>query len=55
MNICFLMYPWETIKVPENDSTVSLIHECVKRGHGVAICIPANLTIRNKLYKPVKY
>ncbi len=47
MNICFLMYPWETIKVPENDSSVCLIHECVKRGHGVAICTPANLTIRN--------
>ena len=47
MNICFLMYPWETIKAPENDSSVCLIHECVKRGHGVAICTPANLTIRN--------
>ncbi len=45
MNICFLMYPWETIKHPENDTSVSLIHECVKRGHGVAICTPANLTI----------
>lgn len=49
MNICFLMYPWESIKVPENDSSVCLIHECVKRGHGVAICTPANLTIRNSV------
>lgn len=43
------MYPWESIKVPENDSSVCLIHECVKRGHGVAICTPANLTIRNSV------
>ncbi len=49
MNICFLMYPWDTIKSPENDSSVCLIHECVKRGHGVAICTPANLTIRNSI------
>ena len=49
MNICFLMYPWETIKSPENDTSVALIHECVKRGHGVAICTPANLTIRNSV------
>ena len=48
MNICFLMYPWEEIK-PENDTSLSLIHECVKRGHGVAICTPANLTIRNSV------
>ena len=49
MNICFLMYPWDTIKAPENDTSVSFIHECVKRGHGVAICTPANLTIRNSI------
>ena len=49
MNICFLMYPWHAIKAPENDSSVCLIHECVKRGHGVAICTPANLTIRNSI------
>lgn len=49
MNICFLMYPWESITSPENDSSVCLIHECVKRGHGVAICTPANLTIRNSI------
>ncbi len=47
MNVCFLMYPWEDIKSPENDTSLVLIHECVKRGHGVAICTPANLTIRN--------
>ncbi len=49
MNICFLMYPWENIKAPENDTSVSFIHECFKRGHGVAICTPANLTIRNSI------
>ncbi len=49
MNICFLMYPWDSIQSPENDTTVCLIHECVKRGHGVAVCAPANLTIRNSI------
>ncbi|WP_343486237.1 glutathione synthase [Allomuricauda sp. d1] len=48
MNICFLMYPWEEID-PENDTSLALIHECVKRTHGVAICTPANLTIRNSV------
>ncbi len=49
MNICFLMYPWEDIKSPENDTSLAIIHECAKRGHGVAICTPANLTIRNSV------
>ena len=48
MNICFLMYPWEQID-PENDTTLALIKECVKRDHGVALCTPANLTIRNSV------
>jgi glutathione synthase len=43
------MYPWDSIKHPENDTSVALIHECVKRNHGVAICTPANLTIRNSV------
>ncbi|BFP43317.1 glutathione synthase [Flavobacteriaceae bacterium GF1] len=42
------MYPWEEID-PENDTSLALIHECVKRKHGVAICTPANLTIRNSV------
>jgi glutathione synthase len=42
------MYPWEQIDA-ENDSSLALIHECVKRGHGVAICTPSNLTIRNSV------
>lgn len=48
MNICFLMYPWEKID-PGKDSTLALIHECVKRGHGVAIATPSNLTIRESI------
>ena len=48
MNVCFIMYPWEKID-PENDTTLALIKECVKRGHGVAMCTPANLTIRNSV------
>lgn len=48
MNICFLMYPWEDID-PENDSSLALIKECVKRKHGVALCSPSNLTIRHSV------
>ncbi len=48
MNICFLMYPWEQVD-PDNDTTLALIHECCKRGHGVATCTPYNLTIRNSV------
>ena len=43
------MYPWDSIKSPENDTSLTLIHECMKRGHGVAICSPSNLTIRNSV------
>ena len=48
MNICFIMYPWDEID-PENDTSLALIKECVKRNHGVAMCTPANLTIRNSV------
>ncbi|MGJ8685050.1 MAG: glutathione synthase [Nonlabens sp.] len=48
MNICFIMYPWEEIQ-PEHDSTLAIIHECVKRGHKVAVATPANLTIRDSI------
>ncbi|AUP81403.1 glutathione synthase [Flavivirga eckloniae] len=48
MNVCFIMYPWEEIN-PETDTSLTLIKECVKRKHGVAICSPANLTIRNSV------
>jgi glutathione synthase len=42
------MYPWEKIDA-ENDTSLALIKECVKRGHGVAMCTPANLTIRDSV------
>ncbi|WP_400078330.1 glutathione synthase [Winogradskyella sp. R77965] len=48
MNVCFIMYPWEDIDA-ENDTSLALIKECVKRGHGVALCTPANLTIRDSV------
>ena len=48
MNICFIMYPWDEIQ-PEHDSTLAIIHECVKRGHKVAVATPANLTIRDSI------
>ncbi|MFD2541405.1 glutathione synthase [Lacinutrix gracilariae] len=48
MNVCFIMYPWEEIDA-ENDTSLSLIKECAKRGHGVAMCTPANLTIRDSV------
>ena len=48
MNVCFIMYPWEQID-PENDTSLALIKECVKRGHGVGMCSPANLTIRDSV------
>ena len=47
MNVCFLMYPWESIKSPENDTSLTLIHECMKRNHGVAICTPSFHTFMN--------
>ena len=48
MNICFIMYPWEQIDA-ENDTSLALIKECIKRGHGVAMCTPSNLTIRDSV------
>jgi len=42
------MYPWDKVD-PNKDSTLALIHECVKRGHTVAMATPANLTIRNSI------
>lgn len=48
MNVCFIMYPWEEMD-PENDTSLALIKECVKRKHGVATCTPSNLTIRGSV------
>ncbi|MBL4815160.1 MAG: glutathione synthase [Shewanella sp.] len=46
MKILFLMYPWENIE-PETDTTIRLIHECVARGHTVALATTSNLTMRH--------
>lgn len=48
MNVCFIMYPWEEIDA-DNDTSLALIRECVKRDHGVAMCTPSNLTIRDSV------
>jgi len=48
MKVCFIMYPWETIK-PKQDSTIRLVHECALRGHEVSITTPQNLTIRDSV------
>ncbi|WP_448246535.1 glutathione synthase [Thalassotalea agariperforans] len=48
MKICFIMYPWSRVE-PETDSTIRLIHECVKRGHTVALSTVNNLTIRDSV------
>ena len=48
MKICFIMYSWDRIE-PESDSTLRLIHECVKRGHTVALSTANNLTIRDSV------
>jgi len=48
MKVCFIMYPWETIK-PKQDSTIRLVHECATRGHDVAITTPHNLMIRDSV------
>ncbi|MCF7970180.1 MAG: glutathione synthase [Methylococcaceae bacterium] len=45
MNVLFLMYPWERVN-PEDDSTIRMIHECVSRGHTVALATVHNLTMR---------
>lgn len=48
LKIFFIMYPWERIKA-ETDSTLRLIHECVKRGHTVTLSTVNNLTIRDSV------
>jgi glutathione synthase len=42
------MYPWDQIDA-DNDTSLALIRECVKRDHGVAMCTPSNLTIRDSV------
>lgn len=48
MKICFLMYPWEKVN-PQQDSTLRMIHELVKRGHEVSVTHAQNLTIRDSV------
>lgn len=45
MNICFILYPWDSIS-PDEDSSIRIIHESFLRGHNVGIIYPNNLTIR---------
>ena len=42
------MYRWEKVE-PEFDSTLRLIHECVRRGHTVALSTTNQLTIRGSV------
>jgi len=42
------MYNWENLN-PRQDSTIRLVHECVKRGYDVAITYPKSLTIRDSI------
>lgn len=42
------MYPWENIN-PKQDSTIRLIHECVKRNFAVSVTHSNNLTIRDSI------
>ncbi len=48
MEICFIMYPWENLN-PKQDSTIRLVHECVKRSFDVSITYAKNLTIRDSI------
>jgi len=41
------MYPWD--KMTKGDSTLRMIHECVKRGHSVAMTTPERLGIRDSV------
>jgi len=42
------MYPWERVN-PKQDSSLRIIHECVSRGHEVALTNPNNLAIRDSI------
>lgn len=48
MQICFIINDWDTMD-PEKETTTRLIHECMVRGHDVAILYPNNLSIRNNI------
>lgn len=42
------MYPWDKVE-PTKDSTLRIIHECLKRKHRVVTASPAGLTMRNSV------
>lgn len=45
MNICFIIDPWDTV-LPEEDSSLRLIHESLIRNHTVGIIESQGFTIR---------
>ena len=47
MKICFVIYPWD--KMTLINSTLRLIHKCVKRNYNVAITTPNDLGIRDSV------
>lgn len=48
MNICFVIDPWEELD-PVTNTTLSIIHEAMRRGHQVALLRPRNLTVRDSI------
>lgn len=48
MQFGFIIANWNAID-PEKNSTMRIIHECLSRGHKVAILYAKNLTVRNNV------
>jgi glutathione synthase len=48
MHIGFIIANWDNIE-PNSSSTLTIIKECVKRGHQVSIMYTNNLTVRNNI------
>jgi glutathione synthase len=48
MHIGFIIASWEAIE-PVKSSTLTIIQECVRRGHTVSIMYTNNLTVRNNI------
>lgn len=48
INICFIIYPWERID-PEEDSSLSLVHEIFVLNHNVGIIYSHELSIRESI------
>lgn len=45
MKICFVMYPWERL-IPEKDTTIRLIKECVERGYEVSMVTKSGISLQ---------